>query len=181
MGQLGDLIAALDELTGPYLPTWARWGVVAMGIALVLLGLRRTVPADNARRRFARAQRLPEPQRSEEEAAALRDVHDNANGLLGIAQLALGAGRIGHVEACLARLRALRAYPEEVLRLQRQIEGPQPGTPLEAALIVERFLERGQIEEARSRLDRYQSRWPRDEDLAALAPRCTAHPAGDQT
>ncbi|MBM4369295.1 MAG: hypothetical protein FJ102_23990 [Deltaproteobacteria bacterium] len=177
MGQLGDLIAALGELASPYLPAWARWGLVGAAVLLLLLGLRRTVPADNARRRYARAARLPEPQRAAEQDAALASVQDNANGLLAIAQLALAAGRIAQVEAALARLRLLRAYPEEVLRLQRQVEGPQPGTPLEAALIVERFLERGQFDEARSRLARYQSRWPRDEDLAALAPRC----AGDET
>ncbi|MBM4392776.1 MAG: hypothetical protein FJ090_16755 [Deltaproteobacteria bacterium] len=177
MGQLGDLIAALDDLSSPYLPAWARWALVGTALLLLLLGLRRTVPADNARRRYARAERLPAPQRAAEQDAALASVRDNANGLLGIAQLALAAGRVSHVEAALARLRVLRAYPEAVLRLQRQVEGPQPGTALEAALIVERFLDQGQLDEARSRLARYQARWPRDDDLAALAPRC----AGDET
>ncbi len=181
MGQLGEMIGALDELLSPLLPPWVRGAIPVIAVVLALMGLRRTVPADNARRRFARAQRLAEPRRSEEELAALQDVHHNANGLLGIAQLALASGRTARVESAVARLRALRRYPEEVLRLQRQIEGPQPGTPLEAALIVERFIERGHLDEARSRLVRYRARWPGDDDLEALAPRCDTPAAGDHS
>ncbi len=171
MGNLADLVRSLYDLAGVALPPWALVLAAVVALALLVPVIRRNAATDAARRAFSRAQRERGEARDRAEQAALARVHGNPVGLVVVADLALAAGRTAVATEALARLRALRRLPADTLRIQRALDGPQPTTALEAAMVVERLLDQGQEVLARQRLLRAMERWPGDEDLLAQAAR----------
>lgn len=174
MGGLGQLVQSLLALADGVVPRWVLGlGLVAV-IALMWPSVRRNSRTEEARKRFRTATRFGFDERVRREDEALAMVDGNADGLVSLADLALAEGRPRIVAPALAALARLGTRPMEVRRLERTIEGPQPATALEAAIVVERLLDQGQREEAVRRLARAQQRWPNDEDLGAVAIRCNA-------
>lgn len=171
MGNVGDLLRGLYDIVGDLLPAWAWAAIGLVVVAALVPALRTNAATDAARKAFARAQRERGEARERAEAQALGRVRGNPHGLVALADLALAAGRDGVAREALAQLAQTRRLPADVLRLQRLVDGPQPATALEAAIVVERLLAQGQVALARERLDRALARWPGDEDLRALADR----------
>jgi hypothetical protein len=169
VGGVGEFVRAIVAVSEGVVPPWA-W---AAGLAVVLLvaapSIRRNLHTDTARRLFRTATRLPAGERAAQEDAALARVHHNRDGLVVIAELALNEGRPRIVPAALARLRELGGREPDVRRLERALLGPQPATPLEAALLVERLRGHALHGEAARRLAAALDRWPDDDDLRALA------------
>jgi hypothetical protein len=150
-------------------PVWA-WTL--LGLALVAIGLpsiRQNNRTQAARRALKAAWRLRGAEREGAEREALALVQDNPQGLVAVADLALGEGRRELAVLAVASLRATRRLPEELLRLTRVLEGAQPRTPLEAAIQVDRLREDGRLDVARERLQLALRRWPQDDDLTEAA------------
>ena len=165
---LGQLIRSFADMTEGYVPRWA-WPVMILVLAAIAWpSVRKNGRTEAARKLFRTAVRLPFAERVAQEDAAVTMVGENPDGLLSLADLALAEGRPRVVPGLVERLVATGKRVEEVRRLQRTLEGPQPATALEAVILVERFLAQGQTEQARLRLDKALARWPDDEDLARL-------------
>ncbi|MFZ5475993.1 MAG: hypothetical protein ACOZNI_04400 [Myxococcota bacterium] len=166
MSGLGQLIASLVEATGGHLPAW---GLPAFFVGLTVLAwpmVRRNDRTGKARKLLQAAAHAPDRDRLEAEALALVEGHPV--GLVVVADEALKAGRKELAARALAALRRTGKRDVDALRIARDLEGPQPGTPMEAAIVVERLIEQGMKEEARERLGRWRRRWPQDEELAQL-------------
>lgn len=171
MGGLGELVSALIAASEGLVPGWA-WpvGLVAL-LVLAAPSMRRNARTNTARRLFRTATLLRAAERDAQENAALAAVVNNRDGLVVLADLALQEGRPRIVPEIVGRLRALRGREADVRRIEREQSGPQPATPLEAALLVERLLEAGVDSEAHRRLESALMRWPTDSDLVALRAR----------
>lgn len=168
MGGLGQLVQSLLALAEGVVPRWVLAVALAVVVALIWPSIRRNSRTEEARKRFRTATRFGFEERVRREDEALAMVEGNADGLVSLADLALAEGRPRIVALALASLVRLGTRPIEVRRLERTIEGPQPATALEAAILVERLLSQGQMDEAARRLERARVRWPNDEDLAAV-------------
>jgi len=173
---LGQLIRALADATDGIVPRWV-WPVgIVIAFVLAWPSIRRKSRTDVALKTFRTATRHGYEERLRREDEAVQMLADHPDGLYSLAQLALAEGRPRVVEGIVARLRASGRLPEQVARLVKATEAPLPGSALEAVILVERFWEQGQHDEARRRLARAQARWPADEDLSALAARISALP-----
>ncbi len=151
------------------MPRWAWPVLLAVLVAAVWPSVRRNTRTEEARKLFRTATRLAYAARIAQEDAAVARVAGHALGLVAIADLALAEGRPRVVPGVLDQLRALGGATEHVRRIEAALEGPQPQSAMEAAIIVERLRAQGQADEAARRLDRALRRWPADPELTALA------------
>ncbi len=176
---LGQLIRSLADLTEPYVPRWAWIVGVLVLAALAWPSVRRSTKAEAARKHFRTAVRYGYEERLRREDEAIAMMGEDIDGLVTLADLALAEGRPRIVSGLVERVRASGKRPDAVKRLTVAVEGPLPGSAMEAVILVERFWAQGQQGEARKRLARARERWPNDEDLDALALRLDAPAAGE--
>ena len=172
MRGMGKAIAAIFKLlTMLGIPNWA----IALGVGLLLWWgvpkLASNIDKDKARRVLLNSRLDDAEARRQAEEQALAIAGDDLHTLRVVAEEALREGRKAFAARVIDRLRAAGASPQVLMRLEDELYGPLPGLAVEAALRVERFLERGQREEARRLVERARRRWPEDADLADLAAR----------
>src|SRR4051794_19493738 len=116
----------------------APLGVILLAILAWPL-MRLNVKTDDARRVLKRAGREVGAEREKLEQEALALVGDRPDGLVVVADHAIQAGRMALAKVAMERLRETGKGLPEIRRLERAIDGPQPATPLEAALVLERL------------------------------------------
>ncbi len=168
MKGLVDLLNTFGTIGGTDLPVWA------VPVFLLVIGLaaspwiRQNIKTDEARKLMKRAARERGAVREASEAEARAKVAGHAVGLLVVTELALQQGREPFARQVFADLRATGKLPVEIMRVERQIEGPQPRTPDEAAISIEKFVEMGATALARTKWERAIARWPEDADLVAI-------------
>lgn len=165
------LVETLLGLLGLHLQPWMAPAGVLLVVALAWPLMRSNFETDDARKLLKHAQRETGAERQRLEGQALLKVRGKPVGLVVVAETALQVGRTDLARAAIDQLRATGKRPVDVRRLERILEGPQPGTALEAALTVERLAQAGMKDEAREKLARYRQRWPADEELAGLEAR----------
>lgn len=179
MGGLRQLVEVFATLLGVHLEPWmapaAFLCLVAALSPWILINLRTT----NARKVMVRAARERGPERLRLEAEALAMVGDNPDGLVVVAKEALEQGRKDLAARAVDKLRRTRKRLPELRKLERALAPPLPGTPAEAAMLIERMLETGLRDEARARLAQARRRWPVDDELAALEPVVAGRAGGD--
>ena len=176
MGGITQAIADLLAAMGITLPAWGMPAVV-LGIAVLLLPLiLKNMRTSQARKLLVRSRLEGRARREALEQQALSLVSDNPVGMLALADLCVSQGRYGLARDILARLPD--AGDTQLRRERRKLEEAmaprEPLTPEEAAVAIERFIEQGQLEEARVRLGRARQRWPEDAGLRALDDRARA-------
>lgn len=171
MGGIGAMLSAIADVSSGFMPRWA-WGAGFAALALLLWPLvRRTARTEEARRRFRTATRLGHEARIAQEDSAVAQVFDSADGLVVLCELAMAEGRPRIVPAALARLRELGTRGAEVRKIELAVDGPQPRSALEAAILIEALVTQGVRESASRRLERALARWPEDAELRALGER----------
>lgn len=179
MGGLGQLVSAIIGASEGVVPHWVWPVALVLLLALAAPSIRRNAQTNAARRRLRTAGRLRGAEREAEEDAVFASVRDNREGLIVFADLALAEGRRRLVPDVIARLRELGGREVEVRRLQRELEGPQPATALEALLLLERLVGQGLRAEAERRHHAALARWPDDDELRAFSlPSEAPAPAG---
>lgn len=165
VGQLFDSILASLGLDGiPFIHPL----IFVVILALVWPLMQRFATNDRARRLVKSLPELPLAEREAVQQRALEMVGGEPQGLLVIAEEALRVGMKVYATSVLQKLEATGKLPEDVRRLQRELQGAAPVMPEQAALAVERLLEAGALGEARRRLDEALTRWPEHPDLIAL-------------
>lgn len=154
-----------------------RWLLAVIALALVGVAARgfwANRATDHARRLLKQASRQSGLPRDELAGQALAWVQSNPQGLAVVADWALEAGLFPLARTCLHRLRELRALPEHRKRIERALDGPMPGSPMEAIILLERLIEQNQHALAQERLDKCLARWPRDAELRAFSARISS-------
>ncbi len=172
MRGMGKAIAAIFKLlTMLGIPNWA----IALGVGLLLWWgvpkLAANIDKDKARRVLLNSRLDDAEARRQAEEQALAIAGDDLHTLQVVAEEALREGRKAFAARVIDRLRAAGGSPQVLLRLEDELYGPLPGLPVEAALRVERYLERNQRDEARRLVERARRRWPEDAELAELEAR----------
>jgi hypothetical protein len=171
MSGLRNLLDTFFAYEGWTLPPWAMPAVVvALVIALWPL-IRKNNATGDARKRFLAAGRETGAERARLEGEAFALVADNPVGLVVLAEEALKAGRTELATRAIDALRATKKRPDDVARLTRLLEGPQPANATDAAMKIERMLAQGMRDEARARWEKWRRRWPGDEELEGLGER----------
>ncbi len=169
MGAIRGLLDGLLGATGVHLPIWAGPALVAVLVVVAWPWLRANARTEEARKLLRASGRARGEERARLEERALALVEGNADGLIALGQGAVEQGRRALVEACIARLQALRRPPRDaVARLKHALDPDFPVTPLQAALRIERLREIGATEAADGLLVRARLRWPGDDDLERL-------------
>ena len=163
-GLVGNLLDAL----GVHLQPWMAPLAIVVLIAVAWPLLRLNIKTDDAQRLLKRASRERGEAREKLEREALELVGDRPDGLVVIANTAIELGRMALARQAMERLRATGKNLPTLRRIERAIDGPQPATALEAALVVERLVKAGMMDEAQERLRRFKERWPDDPELRDL-------------
>lgn len=172
---IGGLVRIIVDATGVSLEPWmAPAGVVAIGLLSLPL-LRMNAHTDRARRLMKEAGREAGAARERLEEQALAEVTGRPVGLVVLADEAIRQGRTEIARRAIEALRATGKRFTDLRRLEGTLEGPTPRTPLEAALLVERLVAAGLVDQARARWEAARRRWPDNPDLEALAASLGAH------
>ena len=168
MRGLPGLVETVLDALGVHLQPWMAPLAVVAVFALAWPLLRLNLKTDNARRLLKRAARERGEAREKLEQEALSLAGNRPDGLVVVANTALEQGRMALARQAMERLRATGKNLPALRRIERAIDGPQPATALEAALVVERLVQAGMTEEARGRLAKFRERWPEDPELRDL-------------
>lgn len=163
MSALAHFLQSIFDVFG--LPPWAGGAVVLGAVLLALPWILRNRRTEEGRKRLRKSDRLRGAAREAEERAVLALVGTNPWGLLMVGEEAHRMGRDGLAADALAALLATGKLPERARRLQRDVEGPMPGTALEAALTLERFVDSGMLTVAVEKAEKFAGRWPGDPEL----------------
>lgn len=169
---LGGLLAAAGVEVPP-------WGFPVAALVVMLLLLPRIVAnmeTSRARRLVQRARGADGEERRRLEAEALAVAGTRPMGLVAVAEEAIRARRGPLAEEAVLRLAETGGAPAHLKRLRRELRSREslPPGPTAAALVVERLVDGGALDEASRRLDRFERRWPADPELAAAAARLSA-------
>lgn len=168
MNGLLKLIETIGLIFGKVLPPWAA------PVIILVLGLaaspwiKRNIKTDEARKLMKTAGRERGAARESLEEEARLKVAGHAVGLLVVTEMALATGRETFARKVFADLKATGKLPVDVLRVERQIEGPQPRTPDEAAIAIEKFVNMGATALARQKWEKAIARWPEEQELISL-------------
>ena len=152
-----------------------KWAVVAALAALVSWAAPKVVgqiERDRARRIVKSARLDAEDKRLAADERALEVAGKDPHALMLLAEEAIEQGRKGLADQAMGRLRAVGVPEGALARLDERRFGALPGMPAEAALKIERLLERNQTTEARELATRCARRWPQDAELRGLLARC---------
>lgn len=168
MGGLRQLIEVFTTMSGVRLQPWTAPAGLLVVIAVLWPWIRVNLRTGDARKLMLRASRERGAERQRLEAEALAMVGDRPDGLVMVAKEALEQGRKALAAQAVARLRVTAKRLPDLRKLERALEPSLPGTPGEAALLIERMLETGMDEEARARLTYARRKWPQDDELLAL-------------
>lgn len=168
MRTIPDLLAALGAL----LPPWVTIPLAVLIAAVALPGWYywlRTKQIRGALRSLLRATDEAARRRHRERAFELTGGRPRR-----VAYLADEAIRLhlkGVWQRALSQLE--QSAPAEARRLRAKVEPPprRPSHPLEEAVVIERMWEQGLHDAARARLHEVRTRFPDDEELAALEQR----------
>jgi hypothetical protein len=171
MRAIRNLLESFLAYEGVKLPPWALPAVILALVVLFWPLIRRNHATGDARKLLKEASRTAGAERERLEGEALAKVEQNPTGLVVLAEEAMTAGRTKLAERAVEALRATRKRPDDVARLTRRLEGPQPANAIEAAIVIERLLTQGMRDEARARLAKWRKRWPEDTDLGELERR----------
>lgn len=174
MGGLRQLIEVFTTLFGVHLKPWMAPAGLLVSIAVFWPWIRINLRTGDARKLLVRASRERGAERERLESEALALVGTGADGLVVVAKEAIAQGRKDLAARAVVKLRATKQRLPDLRRLERELEPPLPGTPAESALLVERMLDTGMVDEARARLAQARRKWPFDDELEALEPRVSA-------
>lgn len=159
----GGLAGFVDTVLG-LLGVQLAPGMGAVGVLVVALLLSPFVFAnlrtDRVRRLLKEAARAHGAAREAREAEALALAGDRVWPLIAVADAAIAGHRVELAEACLARLRRVRAPLLQLRRLEGALYADLPPTPEEALRKVARFREAGLDVAAEELLARSRRRWP---------------------
>jgi hypothetical protein len=101
-------------------------------------------------------------------------VGDNPEGLTVVAREALEQGRRDLAQRAVDKLRATGKNLPQLRQFERQLEPPLPATPAEACIVIERLLDTGMTDQAKTRWALARRKWPFDDELEALEARWKA-------
>ncbi len=176
MGGIRQLIEVFTTLFGVHLKPWMAPAGLIVAMVLLWPWIRVNLRTGDARKLLVRAARERGAERERLESEALDLVGTNADGLVVVAKEAVAQGRNDLAARAVARLRATRKHLPDLRKLERALEPSLPGTPAEAALLVERMLDTGMVDEARARLALARRKWPLDDELEELVARTLVSP-----
>ena len=171
MGRLSGLTDAVNSLLAEFGVELAPWMAPVFGLLLGALLLPMILRNDRTGRARKLIPRLVETSAAERDAARARIlalVADNPVGLVVVAEESLRRGQVPLARMAVAALVRSGKRPADARRLLLELEGPPPTMPTEAALVVERLLSAGLLDEAERRLASAVARWPDDPELAAV-------------
>ncbi|MDP2308448.1 MAG: hypothetical protein Q8P18_20685 [Pseudomonadota bacterium] len=168
MGGLRQLIEVFTTLSGVHLKPWMGPAGLLIAIAVFWPWIRVNLRTGDARKLLVRAARERGAARQRLEAEALAMVGTGPDGLVVVAKEALEQGRKELAAQAIVKLRATGKRLPDLRKLERALEPPLPGTPAEAAIVIERMLETGMRDEARARLAQARRKWPFDGELESL-------------
>ncbi len=184
MRGLGGIVQSLGALlasAGVHLPPW---GVPVVVLAVVIALLPRivaTMETSRIRRMVQRSRGAADIERVELEQEALQLAGDDPNRLIAVADEALRARRPPLAQEAVDRLAAGTSalkppLKRELKRLRKELKpkDPMPADPVAAALVVERLIEAGLLDEARRRHARFVREWPADAELQRIGAALTA-------
>jgi len=171
MGGLTQLLDSFVALLGLHLAPWMAPAGLLGVVALFWPWIRLNMRTDDARKLLKRAARERGAERERLEAEALALVAGRADGLVVVAKEALEQGRRDLAGRAVAGLRGTGKLLPQLRTLERALEPPLPSVASEACLLIERLLDTGMVDEARTRLALARRKWPLDDELEALEDR----------
>ncbi|MDP2316143.1 MAG: hypothetical protein Q8P41_24815 [Pseudomonadota bacterium] len=177
MGGLAQLLNTVIGILGLHLEPWMAPAGLLVAILLAWPWIRVNLRTGDARKLMIRAARERGAERERLENEALAMVGNGPDGLVVVAKAAVEQGRKELAARAVAKLRTSGKRLPDLRKLERALEPSLPGTPAEAALLVERLLATGMTEEARSRLTQARRKWPFDDELEVLVERVATPPA----
>lgn len=180
MGGILDSLGSLLAAAGIDVPPW---GFPALALVLMVLLLPRIIAnmeTGRARRLVQRSRGVEGEDRVRMEEEALEVAGERPMSLVAVAEEAIRIRRTPLAERAVARLALTGGAKGHLKRLKKTLrkDDKVPASPVAAALVVERLIEGGALDEAARRLDRFDRRWPDHPDLAAAARHLAGARAG---
>ena len=176
MGGILESLGSLLAAAGLDLPPW---GFPALALVVMLVLLPRIIgnmETGRARRLVQRSRGVDGEERVRMEAQALEVAGDRPMSLVAVAEEAIRIRRTPLAQRAVARLAETGGAKDHLKRLKKSLRKDEkvPASPVAAALVIERLLEGGALEEAARRLGRFERKWPDDPDLLTVARRLVA-------
>ncbi len=169
MRGLPALVQSLLAMVGLKNAPWVGPLIFMVLIALALPMMEKNAGTNKARRLLRALSDMPAAERSKHHDEILAIVKENPEGLVALADEALKNGNVEFTTKCVAQLKVLGKRADHVRRLERAMAPPAgPALPEQAALAIERLLERGLLEEAGTRLNAALAKWPGHVELVDL-------------
>ncbi len=176
MGGILESLGSLLAAAGIDVPPWG-FPVLALVVMLVLLPrIIANMETGRARRLVQRSRGVEGDERVQMEAKALEVAGARPMSLVAVAEEAIRIRRTPLAQRAVARLAETGGAELHLKRLKKTLRKDEkvPAGPVAAALVIERLLEGGAVEEAARRLRRFERKWPEHPDLLAAVERLSA-------
>lgn len=162
---LESVFAILAELGIPWEP-WMAQVLVFGGAILMLPFFLRNIKIGQARNKLKRSNSIYGPERREMEVAAIEQVKDIPNALLGLADQAIVMKRYALAEELISHVPRIKKHKLELISIYKKINPETHRNLPSEILAIEQLKANGLHEVAEKRWQEAKRRWPNAEELA---------------